>query len=119
MNKLYVLLYNDVAIADFRIFNNFDDAFIEYLKFSVIETQKLLHDEESEKDDDSNEFESLTCSLQIYELDNSEFKTIKEFDIEFFQDILSSKEDFENYLNTLKIDIFNGQIPNDIREMYI
>ena len=116
MDKLYVLMYTDVAIADFRIFNNFNDAFIEYLKFSITETQKLFHEDLNE--DEEDQFDDITCSFQIYELEKSEFKTIKKFDIDFFQDILNSKEDLEVYLNSLENLVKKGEIPSDIMELY-
>lgn len=99
MDKLYVLIYTDMAISDFRIFNNYNDALIEYLKSSIFETRKLLtediededededeinpqciineinedDDEDDEDDDDDNEEddnEYETCTLQIYEIES-------------------------------------------------
>jgi hypothetical protein len=101
MNKLYVLIY------------------------TIIETRKLLSEDEldqqciiNEIDGEDNQFEDITCTLQIYKLENSEFKPLKEFDVEFFQDILSDKEDLEEYLNLLEESICNGQIPENIINVF-
>ena len=147
MDKLYVLMYTDLAISDFRIFNKFNDALIEYLKSSVFETRKLLteeieddeddedinpqciideideeddenEDEDDEDDEDEDDYE--TCVLQIYEIDaeTSEFKPTKEFDVDYFQDLIGENENLIDYLNNLEEKLNSNEIPSEISKAY-
>jgi len=153
MDKLYVLMYTDLAISDFRIFNKFNDALIEYLKSSVFETRKLLteeieddeddedinpqciideiddEDDENDEDEDNNEDEDEdegcdddyeTCVLQIYEIDaeTSEFKPTKEFDVDYFQDLIGENENLIDYLNNLEEKLNSNEIPSEISKAY-
>jgi hypothetical protein len=166
MNELYVLMYTNLYISDFRIFNNYDDALIEYLKSSILETKKLLaedidennyideenedidpqciideiideeneeenkkdkkeenedNDEDEDEDDDDEEDEEFTsCTLQIYNVSSksSEFKSEREFDIDFFQDLIGNNENLENYINELEEKFNNNEIPPEIKEAF-
>jgi len=143
MDKLYVLMYSDIAISDFRIFSNFDDALIEYLKSSIFETKNLLLeddedeinpkclieeiddndeecDEEEDSDEDNDSEDDVTCTLQIYNIssDTSEFKAVKEFDVDYFQDLISEKENLGDYLDDLEEKINDNNIPSEIKNAF-
>lgn len=147
MNKLYVLIYTDMAISDFKIFNNFNDALIEYLKSSVFETRKLLteeiedddedneeddnpqciineideEDNDEDNDDEYDEYEEYeTCTFQIYEIEaeTSEFKATKEFDVDYFQDLIGENENLLDYLNNLEEKLNANEIPSEISKAY-
>ena len=50
--KLYVLSYNEVQIAGFRVFNSYTEALKEFIKHCILETKDLLNDDEDDDDDE-------------------------------------------------------------------
>lgn len=149
MNKLFVLLYMDIAVSDFKIFSSYEDALKEYLSVSISNTKKLLSEvvdetgsdasevssnkevldsdlsescEDAEDDPDyeteADDLDMVTCTLQVFELQGTEFRPCKDFDEDYFQDFLDNKDDVSAYLDGLEADINEGRIPDDIREAF-
>ena len=127
MSKLYVVSYHEVQIAGYRIFASYDDALKEYLKHCIIETQTLLDeddDEDEEKVEDEEkedeEFDELSAVLEIQELQDNEYVTIKEYDYEAFQVLIENKDDDEVpvFLDELEKNIENNTIPDEIRALF-
>lgn len=55
MSKLFVLLYMDVAVSDFKIYATHEEALKEYLRASIQETRRnLAEDEEDQESVDDN-----------------------------------------------------------------
>lgn len=139
MNKVYVLLYMDVSVSDFKIFSNFNDALTEYLRSSINETKKLLaeeveqsceedqestdvvseddtEDETYTPDEDCSTDDDLTCVLQVFEINDgtSEYRPVKDYDIDYFHDFVNGKENVSEYLDTLEQAIEDNQLPAEI-----
>ena len=121
--KLYVLAYMDFSITDFKIYASYREALKIYLQSSINETIKLLcdssDDEEIHVDSDSENDENLTCSLFIYELEGVEYKLVKDYDIDNFQDYIEAREDAnKEFLSQLKQQIKDDQISESIKECF-
>jgi hypothetical protein len=122
--KLYVLAYMDFSITDFKIFASYTEALKIYLQSSITETIKLLCESDDDEgiyvDSDSDtSSENLTCSLFIYELEGHQYKLVKDYDIDSFQDYIESREDANReFLTELKQQIKQDQIPDDIRACF-
>jgi hypothetical protein len=121
-NKLYVLTYMDFSISDFKIYKSYEEALKLFLLSSIRETKKLLCDSESENNDaikvesDSESEEEVSCSLFIYELDGVEYKFIKDYDIDTFQDYLESIEDAsKEFLVDLETKIKENNISEELK----
>ena len=121
-NKLYVLTYMDFSISDFKIYNSYQEALKIYLLSSIRETKKLLCDSDSENNDaikvesDNESEEDVSCSLFVYELDGVEYKFIKDYDIDTFQDYLESIEDAsKEFLVDLETKIKENNISEELK----
>ena len=121
-NKLYVLTYMDFSISDFKIYNSYEEALKIYLLSSIRETKKLLCDSESENNDaikvesDSESDEDVSCTFFIYELDGVEYKFIKDYDIDTFQEYLESIEDAsKEFLLELESKIKENDISDELK----
>ena len=121
-NKLYVLTYMDFSISDFKIYNSYEEALKIYLLSSIRETKKLLCDSESENNDaikvesDSESDEDVSCTFFIYELDGVEYKFIKDYDIDTFQEYLESIEDAsKEFLIELESKIKENDISDELK----
>jgi hypothetical protein len=121
-NKLYVLTYMDFSISDFKIYNSYQEALKIYLLSSIRETKKLLCDSDSENNDaikvesDNESEEDVSCSLFVYELDGVEYKFIKDYDIDTFQDYLESIEDpSKEFLDELETKIKENNISEELK----
>ena len=111
---LYVLTYHEIQIAGFRIFPLLEDAVKEYLKHCIMETQSLLEEEQlSQSESDVSSISELSCVLEVQELQNNEYVTIKEYDFETFQDIIDEKEDIDSFLTELDRSL-EEKVPDDI-----
>lgn len=138
-NKLYVVTYHEVQIAGYRIFTSYDEALKEYLKHCIIETQTLLlededepiieqiesdsdevagEDEAAEDEDEDDEFDEMSCVLEIQELQGNEFLTVKEFDYESFEKLLDARDDVSCFLTELEKQIEDNEIPNYIVQLF-
>jgi hypothetical protein len=147
MSKLFVLLYMDVAVSDFKIYATHEEALKEYLRASIQETRRnLAEDEEDQESVDDNlsteskenmdssdeeeddvadpeyvcddDLDDVTCILQMFEANGTEYKPYKEFDIEYFQDFLSGRDDLATYLDELDEALSNDCIPPVVLEAF-
>ena len=121
-NKLYVLTYMDFSISDFKIYTSYEEALKIYLLSSIRETKKLLCDSESddaikvESDSDNESNEDISCSLFVYELEGVEYRFVKDYDIDTFQDYLESIEDAsKNFLIELESKIKENDIAEELK----
>ena len=135
MSKLYVLNYNEVQIAGYRIFVSFEEALKEYLKHCILETRELLKEDcgsepvselsesESEEEDaeeepeEAEEFDEMSCTLEVQELQDNEYVTTKEWDYEAFQALLDEKEDIPAYLEELEQQL-EAAVPEDLKAVF-
>lgn len=134
MTKLYVLNYHEVQIAGYRIFVSFEEALKEYLKHCILETRELLKDDQesdavSELSDSGSEsqsggdqeseeeFDSMSCALEVQELQDNEYVTTKEWDYEAFQALLEEKEDIAAYLDSLEQQL-EGGLPEELKALF-
>lgn len=135
MTKLYVLNYHEVQIAGYRIFVSFEEGLKEYLKHCILETRELLKEDAasealsdsasdlSESDSGSKsggaeeEFDSMSCALEVLELQDHEYVTTKEWDYEAFQAIIEEKEDIAAYLDSLEQQL-EGAIPDELKSLF-
>lgn len=123
-NKLFVLSYHEVQIAGFRIFNSYDEALKEYLRHCIIETRELLSENEEPVSDaessneDSINFDEMSCVLEVQELQNTEYVTLKEFDYEQFQALIENIDDVEEYLDVLETKIDADEISEEILKLF-
>lgn len=138
--SLYVVSYHEVQIAGYRIFTSYEEALKEFLKHCILETQALLLEDEdavaieslSDSDDTSaseaaeavdapeseDDFDEMSCTLEIQELQGNEYVTTKEFDYETFETLLEEKDDVPSYLDELEKQIDQNQIPDEILTMF-
>ena len=144
-DKLYVLTYNEVQIAGYRIFKTYEEGLKEFIKHCILETKDLLsegEDEEEEEADaeeaeggadegeageaegeadeeDEEEYDAMSCVFEIQELQGSEFVTVREYDYDVFQSFIEDKEDILSYLNDVekKIDEL-GQVPDELLKLF-
>lgn len=134
MSKLYVLNYHEVQIAGYRIFVSFEEALKEYLKHCILETRELLKEDcasepvsvlsetesevaGSEEEAETEEFDEMSCALEVQELQDNEYVTTKEWDYEAFQAILEEKEDIPAYLDALEQHL-ETEIPGDLKAVF-
>ena len=116
--SLYVLTYHEIQIAGFRIFPSLEEAVKEYLKHCIMETQSLLEEEEEDQSQsEDSDISELSCTLEVQELQNNEFITVKEYDFETFQEIIDSQEDIDAFLAELDRAI-EEKVPDDILEKF-
>lgn len=117
-SKIFVVAYMDFSITDFKIYASYKEALKVYLQSSISETIKLLCDSSDDDEgihvDSDSENEDLTCTLFVYELEGAEYKLVKDYDIDSFQDYIESREDAsKEFLAQLKQEI-KQEIPEDI-----
>jgi hypothetical protein len=145
-SKLYVLTYNEVQIAGYRVFNSYTEALKEFIKHCILETKDLLTEEEeveveeeeeeeveeeveeedpvveeigSESDDKSDEeYDAMSCVFEIQELNGNEFMTVKEYDYEVFQEFIEDKDDILSYLDELEKKIDDNDIPEELVNLF-
>lgn len=137
MSKLYVLNYQEVQIAGYRILTSYDEALKEYLKHCILETRSLLAEDDdcgeeaeeeigsdsesgsvSESEQQSQGDDELSCIFEIQELQDKEYITTKEYDYECFQSLLEDKDDIPAFLDDLEKAIDADQIPEDIKSLF-
>jgi len=125
MNRLYVLLFTDVIVSDFNIYSSLNVALKEYLKFSINETRiilnEVLEEETGESSSDKESDNSISCTLQVFELDPeiSQYLCINNFSIDNFQDFIGNYDDnIEEYLNNLESLLNNNEIPEEIVKLF-
>jgi hypothetical protein len=140
-NKLYVLTYNEVQIAGYRIFKTYEEGLKEFIKHCILETKDLLseddeddddeceaepEDDEAEEDEDEEEdeeeeeeYDAMSCVFEIQELQGSEYVTVREYDYDVFQSFIEDKEDILSYLNDVEKNIDElGQIPDELLKLF-
>jgi hypothetical protein len=142
-SKLYVLSYNEVQIAGYRIFISYNEALKEFIKHCILETKDLLTEEEEEdneteevvdkeadpvveeigsesddKDDEESEYDAMSCVFEIQELNGNEFVTVKEYDYEVFEEFIEDKEDILAYLDDLEKKIDENEIPEELTKLF-
>lgn len=138
-DKLYVLTYNEVQIAGYRIFKTYEEGLKEFIKHCILETKDLLSEEEDEEEadeaeggadeadeaeadedkEDEEEYDAMSCVFEIQELQGSEYVTVREYDYDVFESFIEDKEDILSYLNDVekKIDEL-GQIPEELLKLF-
>ena len=135
--KLYLLLYLDEDVSDYKLFASFDAAAKLYLKSAISETRKLLQevncigeeeeDEAIEKidtEDDDEDYEpdeeESSCMMQVLEYNSStkEYVAVKDYDVEVFQSFVEDMEEVDAYLDILEESLDNDVIPDTIRKMF-
>lgn len=116
-NKLYVLTYHEVQIAGYRVLNSYDIALKEYLKHCILETKELI-EEDKEEQSETESFDDMTCIFEIQELQDNEYNTIKEYDYDFFQQLLDEVEDIPAFLDMLDKKLDANEIPQNILDLF-
>lgn len=137
-DKLYVLTYNEVQIAGYRIFKTYEEGLKEFIKHCILETKDLLSEDDDEEEtadgddaegaeadadtedpEDAEEYDAMSCVFEIQELQGSEFVTVREYDYDVFESFIEDKEDILSYLNDVekKIDEL-GQIPEELLKLF-
>ena len=146
-DKLYVLTYNEVQIAGYRIFKTYEEGLKEFIKHCILETKDLLSEEEDEEEadeaeggadeageaeageaeageaeageDEEEEYDAMSCVFEIQELQGCEYVTVREYDYDVFESFIEDKEDILSYLNDVekKIDEL-GQIPEELLKLF-
>jgi len=139
-DKLYVLTYNEVQIAGYRIFKTYEEGLKEFIKHCILETKDLLSEDDDEEEDaadgkaedaedgeaedaedeaEEEEYDAMSCVFEIQELQGNEFVTIREYDYDVFESFIEDKEDILSYLNDVekKIDEL-GQIPDELLKLF-
>lgn len=134
MSKIYVITYMDVAILDYKIYGSFEVALKEYVSNCIDETRKIVLENLDDSDsntvsvisssgDDLTDYSSLsddesvaTCILQVLELDTAthEYVTVKEYDIDTFQEFLGEMENLDQYLEALEDKLKNDELSEDL-----
>lgn len=119
MSKLYVLTYQEVQIAGYRIFASYDEALKEYLRHCILETRELIREDEAadERSEDS-EFDEMTCIFEVQQLEDKEYVTTKEYDYEAFQALLEEHEDTIAFLDKLEEQVDRDLVPGEIRSKF-
>lgn len=147
-DKLYVLTYNEVQIAGYRIFKTYEEGLKEFIKHCILETKDLLSGEDedeaeadaeeaeggadegeageaeggaddAEDEEDEEEYDAMSCVFEIQELQGSEFVTIREYDYDVFQSFIEDKDDILSYLNDVEKNIDElGQIPDELLKLF-
>lgn len=143
-DKLYVLTYNEVQIAGYRIFKTYEEGLKEFIKHCILETKDLLSEDDDEEaadcdegadgedaedadaedadedaEADEEEYDAMSCVFEIQELQGSEYVTVREYDYDVFESFIEDKEDILSYLNDVekKIDEL-GQIPEELLKLF-
>ena len=136
MSKIYVITYMDIAILDYKIYGSFEVALKEYVSNCIDETRKIVLEKLDDDDSDSNtvsvisssgddltDYSSIsddegiaTCILQVLELDtvSHEYVTVKEYDIDTFQEFLGEMENLDQYLEGLEDKLKNDELSEDL-----
>ena len=98
---IYVLSYEDeTSIVGVRIFADLHMALKEYLTHCITETRLLL------ADDDESE-SALDCVLEFHDNVNGEYITVRQYDCDFFQKFLDTKDNITEYLDDLEESLKN------------
>jgi hypothetical protein len=139
MERLYVVLYIDVSICDFKIYSNHEEALKEFLRFCLRDIKTLMKEVDVEYSDsdsipsidttsseDSHDKKSLadeeesdmTCILQVHEKDDdgNGYSAVREFDVEAFREFVSEMENVQEYIDGLDANLQEGVIPSEISE---
>lgn len=106
MDRIFVLTYIESEILGVRIFNDYNLALKEFLTHCIAETLEML-----EKD---NTDTVIDCTLEIQEPQESEFETIKQYDIDYFQTFIETKEDIEEYMGELHASLKNNVFDDSV-----
>ena len=119
MSKIFTVSYHEVQIAGYRVFASYDLALKEYLKHCITETRTAINsDSSSESSKSSDNFDDMTCILEVQELDEGEYVTTKEYDYEVFQMIIEDIDDVCQYIDDLEQKLECNVIPEDIIELF-
>ena len=117
MSKIYVLLTVDVGISDLRVFADHKEALKAFLISCIHETQCLLEDENVSILSSSHGDET-THILQFMELDEGgEYKVVKDFDVNDFQEMVGDQDDVEDYLTKLSEEL-EEKVPDNLVEFF-
>jgi len=136
-DKLYVLTYNEVQIAGYRIFKTYEEGLKEFIKHCILETKDLLSEDDDDEEEDAadgkaedaedgeaeeeavEEYDAMSCVFEIQELQGSEFVTVREYDYDVFESFIEDKEDILSYLNDVEKSIDElGKIPEEFLKLF-
>ena len=144
MTNLFVVSYHEVQIAGFRIFSSYEEALKEYLKHCILETKSVLaddddcceedceevdgeestdNDEDDEcdgSDEEEDEFDEMSAVFEVQELQGNEYITTKEWDYEYFQQLIEDKDDDEiiAFIDKLEKELDADRIPDEVLQLF-
>jgi hypothetical protein len=112
MTTIYVLNYEETELLGYRIFSDYNAALKEFLSHCIAETKSLLQQEEED------DYDMTKCTLEIKNLELSEYETLKEYDYDDFENLIESKEDVEEYLDLLQKMIDENKLDDEIIKLF-
>ena len=78
----------------------------------------LDNDADKSEDEDEDEFDEMSAVLEVQELQDNEYVTIKEYDYDAFQILIDGEDDVQEYMDELEKNIELNQIPTKVLELF-